>query len=157
MLVPLALWQLLSTCAPRVAPLTMSALVAYESGANPNAIDDDTARHAYFPPNRAAAEALATELLAAGHSIDVGYAQVNSANFAALGLDVHAAFDPCRNVAAGGRILLSAYAAAVARYGSTPPPLAQALSAYNSGGLTRALGYARGVFTLARTLRRAQQ
>ena len=110
-----------------------------------------------MPRPCAAAESLATELLAAGHSIDVGYAQVNSANFAALRLDVHAAFDPCLNVAAGGRILLSAYAAAVARYGSNPPPLAQALSAYNSGGLTRARGYARGVFAIARTLRRAQQ
>ncbi len=149
-----ALWQLLALCAPRVAPSTMSALVAYESGANPYAIDDDTAGRAYFPGDRTSAEKLALRLLAEGHDIDVGYAQVNSANFAALGLDVHAAFDPCRNVAAGGAILLSAYAAAVRRYGAEPPPLAQALSAYNSGDLTRALGYARGVFAMAKTIRR---
>ena len=154
MFVSLSLWQLLSTCAPRVAPMTMSALVAYESGANPYAIDDDTTGRAYFPRNRAAAEQLAGQLLAAGHDIDVGYAQINSSNFAAFGLDVHAAFDPCRNVAAGGRLLLSAYAAAVQRWGPAPPPLAYALSAYNSGDQTRALGYARGVFAIARTLRK---
>ena len=151
--VPVALWQLLTTCAPRVAPLTMSALVAYESGARPYAIDYDSAGRAYFPRSRADAERLATELLAAGHNIDVGYAQINSSNFATFGLDVHSAFDPCRNVAAGGALLLSAYAAAIRRYGAQPPPLAHALSAYNSGSQTGALDYARGVFSLGRTLR----
>jgi len=136
--------------------MTMSALVAYESRGNPFAIDDDTARRVYFPPNRATAEAIAARLLAAGHVIDVGYAQLNSRNFASFGLDIHAAFDPCRNVSAGGTLLLSAYAAAIKRFGANPPPLAYALSAYNSGDQLRALGYARGVFATARQLRRAQ-
>jgi type IV secretion system protein VirB1 len=154
MIVPLALWHLFAACAPRVAPMTMSALVAYESRGNPYAIDDDTAGRSYAPPTRAAAEALALRLLAAGHEIDVGYAQINSTNFAAFGLDPHTAFDPCRNVAAGGTLLLSAYAAAVARRGAQPPPLAYALSTYNSGGPTRALGYARAVFATSHRLQR---
>jgi type IV secretion system protein VirB1 len=134
--------------------MTMSALVAYESGGNPYAIDDDTAGRAYFPHSRTVAEVIAARLLGAGHAIDVGYAQLNSSNFSAFGLDVHTAFDPCRNVRAGGTLLLSAYAAAIRRYGAHPPPLAHALSAYNSGDQTRALGYARGVFAAARALKR---
>jgi len=154
MIVPAALWTLVEACAPRVAPRTMIALIAYESAVNPLAIDDNTGLRSYTPRSRALAEAIATRLLAAGHQIDVGYAQLDSLNFAGFGLDVHSAFDPCRNVAAGGTLLLSAYAAAVHRYGRRAASLAHALSAYNSGSQNGALRYARRVMATARAIRR---
>jgi hypothetical protein len=45
----------------------------------------------------------------ANGTVDVGLAQVNSANFAWLGLTLETALDPCRNLAAGARVLLAKY------------------------------------------------
>ena len=45
----------------------------------------------------------------ANGTVDVGLAQVNSANFAWLGLTLQTALDPCRNLAAGARVLLAKY------------------------------------------------
>jgi hypothetical protein len=50
----------------------------------------------------------------ANGTIDVGIAQVNSANFGWLGLTMATAFDPCRNIAAGARVLF-------AKYNGNPP------------------------------------
>jgi type IV secretion system protein VirB1 len=131
----------------------MSAIVVYESGANPYAIDDDTERQAYFPNDRASAEALASRLLRAGHTIDVGYAQINSGNFGRFGLDVHSALDPCTNLATGARILRGFYRAAASLYGPGQAALVHALSAYNTGRYWAGMGYARGVAATAAALR----
>jgi type IV secretion system protein VirB1 len=127
----------------------MSAIVVYESSARPNAIGDNTARRSYDPPTREDAIALAAELLRRGHDIDVGYAQINSRNFAPYGLNVGNAFDPCTNVATGARILRAAYEGSARRYGPGQLALAHALSAYNSGSYWSGLAYARAVFTTA--------
>jgi type IV secretion system protein VirB1 len=153
MLVTGALLHLFLRCAPAVGPVTMSALVSYESGAQPYAIGDVTGRRAYFPASRDAAASLASALLHAGHRIDVGYAQIDSDNFGALGLDAESAFEPCRNVTAGARILRDAYVRAARRFGPGQRALVHALSAYNTGGFWAGLGYARGVYAAARTLR----
>ncbi len=155
MIVPIVLTQLLSHCAPRVGKSTMSAVVVYESGARPYAIGDNTVRRSYFPAERAVAERLAGRLLRAGHSLDVGYAQIDSGNFAALGLDVSSAFEPCANLAAGARILETAYRGAARRYGPGQTALVHALSAYNTGGYWAGLAYARGVYATAAALRYA--
>ena len=76
MIVTATLAALLARCAPSVGPVTMGALVAYESGGRAWAIDDDTARRAYFPATRPEAVATALRLVRAGHVIDVGYAQL---------------------------------------------------------------------------------
>jgi len=152
MFVPHALLQLFLRCAPGVGARTMSALVAYESGGNPNAVGDNTMRRSYAPAGRAEAEALAVRLLRAGHRIDVGYAQIDSDNFTRLGLDAADALDPCMNVAAGARILTEAYSLAARRFGLGQRALVHALSAYNSGGYWSALPYARGVYDQARAL-----
>jgi type IV secretion system protein VirB1 len=152
-LVPLALSQLLANCAPAVGPVTMSAVVVYESGARPYAIGDNTARRSFFPQNRVGAEQLAGRLLREGHNIDVGYAQINSANFSGFGLDVHRAFEPCTNVSAGAAILQRAYASSERLYGAGQTALVHALSVYNTGGFWAGLGYARGVYATAAALR----
>jgi hypothetical protein len=50
----------------------------------------------------------------ANGTVDVGLAQVNSANFGWLGLTMESALDPCRNLAAGAAVLL-------VRYNGNPP------------------------------------
>ena len=84
MLVAYALATLFARCAPAVGHVTMSALVAYESGTNAYAIGDNTARRSYFPARRADALRLATALVDAGHDIDVGFAEINVANVHAI-------------------------------------------------------------------------
>ena len=49
----------------------------------------------------------ASALLRTGRSIDLGLMQINSRNLGWLGLSVEEAFDPCRNIAAGARVLTS--------------------------------------------------
>ena len=153
MIVSAALAGLLHACAPAVGPVTMGAVVAYESGGRAYAIGDNTARRSYFPSRRDVAERLARSLLAAGHSIDVGYAQINSANFARYGLDASSALAPCTNLSAGARLLREDYAGAARRYGRGQVALVHALSAYNTGGYWAGLGYARGVYAAASGLR----
>jgi type IV secretion system protein VirB1 len=80
MLAAYALASIVSHCAPAIGRVTMSAVVAYESGARPYAIGDNTSRRSYFPADRDDALELASDLTRAGHDIDVGYAQVNVAN-----------------------------------------------------------------------------
>ena len=153
MIVPFVLSAVLARCAPNVGPVTMSAVVVHESGANPYAIGDNTARRSYFPRDAESAVRLASGLLSAGHNLDLGYAQINSSNFAAYGLDVTRAFDPCTNVATGSRILRTAYGGARVRFGAGQVALEHALSAYNSGGYYANMGYAREVYATAARLR----
>jgi type IV secretion system protein VirB1 len=131
----------------------MGALVAYESAGNPNAVGDNTGRRSYAPATRADAEMLAVRLLRAGHRIDAGYAQIDSDNFARLGLDPSDVFDPCLNIAAGAAILSENYERAARRFGPGQAALVHALSAYNTGGYWAGLGYARGVYASAAALR----
>ena len=140
-MVSVALAHVLATCAPRVGPLTMRALIVYESGARPFAIADNTTRRSYFPTDAPTARVIVRRLLAAGHNVDVGYAQVNSSNFRAYGLDVATALEPCANVRTGARILAVDYANARRRYPASSA-LAHALSAYNTGGFRAGLRYA---------------
>jgi type IV secretion system protein VirB1 len=148
-LAAITLAALFAACAPSVGPVTMSALVAYESGTRPFAIGDNTAGRSYGPANRAEATRLALALLRQGHNIDAGYAQINSSNFAAYGLDAGNVFDPCTNVATGARILRTAYRASARAYGPGQVALAHALSIYNTGAAWPGLGYARAVFATA--------
>lgn len=131
----------------------MSAVVVHESGARPYAIGDNTIRRSYFPTSAKAAIALATSLLQRGHDLDLGYAQINSANLRPYHLTVARAFDACTNVATASRILGGDYAGARRRFGPGQAALAHALSAYNSGGYYARLGYARDVYATAATLR----
>ena len=127
----------------------MAAIVQVESGGNPLAIDDDTTRRSYYPRDRASAEALANRLNEAGHLLDLGIAQIDSMNFAHLGVNVHTIFDPCTNLHAGAAILSSDYVFAKARYGSGQIALRHAIGMYNSGRLDDGAGYVRRVVTAA--------
>lgn len=130
-------------CAPAVAPETMMAIIEVESRFNPLAIGVNgrprmtvTAR----TPREAAARASA--LIAAGRSVDLGLAQINSGNLEWLGLTVEAAFDPCRNLAAAQRVLQDGYARSGPASVGEQPALLTALSYYNTGHPRR--GFANG-------------
>ena len=126
--------QLLTECAPNVAPDTMSAIVRVESGGNPIAMNvNGGQRLARQPANRDEALAWATWLIAHGYSVDLGMAQVNSRNLPRLGVTAEQMFEPCDNLKAGARILAENYAGASKQYGEGQKALRAAISAYNTG------------------------
>lgn len=131
--------ELLLACAPAVDPVTMSAIVKQESGGHPWSINDNNGKRSYRLKSKDEAVLKATELISAGHSIDMGLSQINSKNLRWLGLSVAQVFDPCSNVAAGAKVLTQGYQ----KTGS----LTAALSMYNTGkpNSPRGRDYARQV------------
>jgi type IV secretion system protein VirB1 len=75
--------------------------------------------------------------MALGHTVDMGYMQVNTANLAKLGHTVEDMFDPCMNLKAGSAILSAAYAMALPLHKNEQAALQAALSAYNTGSFQR--------------------
>lgn len=135
--------QLAAACAPGVAFETLAAVMRAESGFDTLAVNvngsDGGRRH---PATREAAAALATALIAAGRSVDLGLMQVNSGNLHALGLSVADAFEPCANLRAGARLLRAGYVAAVHDVADPQRALRIAFSRYNTGDPAR--GFANG-------------
>jgi type IV secretion system protein VirB1 len=84
----------------------MAAIVEQESGGDPLVIHDNKTSNAFRPRSRQEAVAFAQRLIAAGDSIDLGLAQINSANLATLGLNAESVFEPCANLQAAQAILL---------------------------------------------------
>lgn len=130
-----ALYALVVACAPTVAPDTMMRLVEVESGRDPLALN---ANRPEGPVRLRAADrneaiALAAREIAAGHTVDVGLAQINSTNFGALGRALDELFDPCTNIAAGAQILTENYQRARAQHHDDQAALQVALSLYNTG------------------------
>jgi type IV secretion system protein VirB1 len=139
---PLTLPEILllaAQCAPAVAPETLLSVVQVESRFDPLAIGvNGKPRVAISPSTPREAVAKASALIAAGRSVDLGLAQINSKNLGWLGLTVDGAFDPCRNLAAAARVLQVGYEGGA----DAQPALRRALSRYNSGDARR--GFANG-------------
>lgn len=127
------LTSLMQQCAPQVALATMSAIVRVESGGNPLAMWNNTTRSMVVPGSRLQAIAYLRQAMSAGDLVDVGLAQVDTENFAYLGLRPGNAFDVCTNLRAGSRILMADYRRATSVYGSGQSALFHAFEAYNSG------------------------
>lgn len=129
-----AVLSLAAACAPTVAPQTLAAIAHVESRFDPLAIGVNRGGP---PPRRArdAAEAavIATRLIDRGANIDLGLAQINSANLEWLGLSVAEAFDPCRNLAAAGAVLQAGYRPAGDAPRARQEALRITLSRYNTG------------------------
>jgi hypothetical protein len=98
---------------PSVAPV-MVGIAQHESGLRATAIHDDTTGRSYVPDTSQAAVRLSSALMAAGHSLDLGIAQINTVNFRWLGLTVATAFDACQSFRAGSAVLF-------AKYNGSPP------------------------------------
>jgi len=126
------------SCASGVAPEILSKLVAAESGFNIFAIGVNGAnRKSYAPKTSQEAARLARELIAQGHSIDMGLGQINNKNLEWLKLTPETVFDPCANLAAAETVLRDGYERARAAGASKDDALKKALSAYNTGSFTR--------------------
>ena len=135
---PIALIQ---QCAPQVSAITMAAIVKQESGGNPFALHDNTSGKSYRPASLAEAAKLAANLIRQGHSVDIGFAQINSRNLPGLNLDVNQVINPCTNILAAQTILLRDWK-------QSGGDLRGALAAYNTGntGSTTGKKYAARVF-----------
>ena len=133
-----AAFALAAQCAPTIAPATLLSVVQVESRFEPLAIGVNGApRITVAPTSVDDAVSKASALIAAGRSVDLGLAQINSRNLAWLGLTVEDAFDPCRNLAAAARVLRGGYDANQASVLGEQQALRVALSRYNTGDAAR--------------------
>jgi type IV secretion system protein VirB1 len=146
---PAALAALLSSCAPSVSSDTMSAIISVESGGNPYAVGDNTDRRSYSPRTYAEGLALAQSLLARGHNIDLGLAQVNSSNFLAYRVTAASVLFPCQNLIVASAILAGAYSTSSAVFHSPETALRGALGAYNTGSVYSGAAYVSRVVSAA--------
>lgn len=129
---------LAAQCAPGVAPETLLSVVQVESGFDPLAIGvNGKPRITVNAATRTEAASKTSALIAAGRSVDLGLAQINSRNLAWLGLTVEDAFDPCRNLAAAARVLRGGYDVDQASIVGEQQALRVALSRYNTGDAAR--------------------
>ncbi|MUZ66238.1 type IV secretion system lytic transglycosylase VirB1 (plasmid) [Rhizobium rhizogenes] len=145
--------QLARECAPSVAPSTLAAIAKVESRSDPLVLHDNTTGETLHWTDQADARRSVEDRLVAGHSIDVGLMQVNSSNFAMLGLTSSNAFEPCASLSAAARLLVRHFTG-----GNTAQEeqlaLRRAISAYNTGNLKRGFtnGYVRRVELAAQQL-----
>lgn len=140
---------LLAECAPEVGRTTMAVIVQVESRGHPWALNDNTSGIAYFLHDAHAAATTARLLLARGHRLALGLAQVSTLHLARFGLSPETAFDPCTNLHTGAAILKEFYTRAQARFGAGEEALRHALSAYNTGSLYAGTRYVRRIFNAA--------
>lgn len=144
--------DMMAECAPNVAPATLQKIIHVESRGNPIAVNandrvviqkDGSKTRVRFKapiPIQSAQDAVTVAYAAieAGHSVDLGYMQVNSRNLHTLGVSVEEMLsDGCKNIAAGARVLTAFYASALPRFGSEQAALLAALSAYNTGNFNK--------------------
>jgi len=147
-----AVLLLSQTCAPGVAPGTLAAIAHVESRFDPLAIGVNRGPR---PPRRARtaheAAAVARDLIARGANLDLGLAQINSANLGWLRLSVEDAFDPCRNLEAAGVVLRDGFRPRGPATEDRQHALRVALSRYNTGDAVRGFrnGYVGKVETAA--------
>jgi type IV secretion system protein VirB1 len=128
-------------CGPTVATLTLAAIAKTESRFQTLSVSDNTTGRAHVYGDEDAAAAAAHRLIAAGHSVDLGIMQINSANLRRLGMSIRDALEPCQAIAGAASVLSKNYQA-VRRAGSEQIALRDALSMYNTGN--RRYGYRNG-------------
>ena len=146
--------ELAQRCVPDVSSHTLAAIVKTESGFNPYAIGvNKGAKLTRQPRSYQEAVSTAKSLLAKGANIDMGIAQINSANLRVVNMSVEQLFDPCMNLKASALILSRNYQGAKRIHGDGQKALQAALSAYNTGSYSRGFnnGYVRKVVANAGT------
>lgn len=143
--------ELIAMCAPDVAPQTVQEIIRVESSGNPLALNVNRlpGQHSAPKPPKAAtpeqAARIALEYIEAGHTVDMGLMQINSANLDWLGIErdnLATIFNPCANISAGAAILTDSYNRAAQEFGAGQGALQAALSAYNTGNFSN--GFSNG-------------
>ena len=144
-----AITALAQQCAPEVATEAVVPLVVTESGGNDLSINVNKGPRVRAS-TLAEGAALVRRYMAAGYTVDVGLAQVNSANFARLGVSVEQAFEPCTNLRLASSMLQQGYGLASRHY-SGLDAISATYSLYNTGTLTRGFlnGYVGRVWSAA--------
>jgi type IV secretion system protein VirB1 len=137
---------LAARCAPGVAIDVIETVARTESGNDPWVLHDNTAGDTIRPDSFIGAQSDAETLMAAGHSVDIGLMQINSANLTALGITASQALDACTSMAGGAAILQAAYGGGDTN-AEQQVALLVALSRYNTGTPFKGImnGYARAV------------
>lgn len=125
--------ELMMACAPTVAPETIQQIIQVESRGDPLAINVNKGRLERKPTDAADAAALAKGYIEQGYTVDLGLMQINSTNVARLGYRIEDMFEPCKNIAAGARVLSEFYTLAKPKHDTEQAALRAALSAYNTG------------------------
>ncbi|KVX69108.1 hypothetical protein WT34_24340 [Burkholderia stagnalis] len=152
---PQEIVALAKECYPNVSPVTMGSIVAHESTNRRFAINvNGNYRLPRQPATADEAGATIDWLESHGMNFDVGYGQVNSSNFASLGVTGRDLLDPCTNLKAAATVLTGCYARAVKDHGEGQTALLHALSCYNTGSQTRGFsnGYVKAVVAQVRVL-----
>jgi type IV secretion system protein VirB1 len=90
-----------------VAPKTIVAQAAVESGLDPLAIHDNTTGRTFHPATVEEAMQISARLEAAGGNYDVGLMQINRKNFDWLHLTRADAFNPRHSIEAGAAIMVA--------------------------------------------------
>jgi len=128
------LFTLAGQCAPDVHPETIAAIVRTKSNGNALKIHINGASlPSPAPTTKDEVISLARKHMTEGRSVDLGLMQINSKNFKWLGLSIEGALDPCKNLAAGARILKENYSRATQNHEDGQDALRAALSAYQTG------------------------
>lgn len=128
--------ELIQTCSPNVHLPVAQAIIKTESNFNQFAIGVNAKGRAIKQPTSyQEAVNTAKRLISQGLNIDMGYAQINSANLKWLGLSIEQVFDPCSNLKAMQTVYLTCYD----RAGTTGlgTRMQRAFSCYNTGNFTR--------------------
>ena len=122
--------NLLKQCAGAIPERIALSIISHESSYNPLAIGVNKGAKVSFkkPKTKSEAVYVAKQLINAGYNIDMGYAQINSANLKGLKLSVDQVFDPCTNLKAMQYIFGDCYSRA-----SGENRIQKALSCYNTG------------------------
>jgi type IV secretion system protein VirB1 len=109
-------------CAPSVDPHMLVGIAQNESGLETEILHDNSTGKVL---RGAGILEAAAQLIAAGHSVDLGVMQINSHNLRLLGLSLADAFDACHSIASAARLI-------------------QLFSRYNTGSPARGIenGYA---------------
>lgn len=136
-------------CAPDVGRPTIAAIVKVESGGNPWAINVNTSTQRWQAATYAQAVRTVKNLISAGHSVDIGLAQINSRNLKRIGMTVEEVFEPCRNLMAASTILKQCYLPATEKYGHGQKALLHALSCYNTGSMYGGRRYVQRILSAA--------
>lgn len=135
-------------CGPMVDPATTLRVIAVESAGHPYAIHDNTNGKTYEAGTAGGAVNVANILIGARHRIDLGLMQINyDAWLRPTRFSIASALDPCTNIRLGTTLLSANYAHALGQSHSPAEALTRALSEYNSGSESRAVGYAQRVIT----------
>ena len=150
---PPAITVLAKACAPEIATEAIVPLIVTESGGDPLQINVNKGPRVRA---RSAVDgaAMVRRYMAAGYTVDVGLAQINSANFARLGVSVEQAFEPCTNLRLASIVLQQGYDQASRHYAGLEA-ISATYSLYNTGTLTRGFrnGYVERVWTAATNLK----